>query len=258
MRTTINNPDPVIEFLDMVGASPYEKDARQVRVRGLTAYNLGTMCDTCPFLVEQVANITPSLSGKMISNMLRSGLTSISRDLVDSISTLLPSGEYAVAMLSTLPKFIEIKKWAAKRKTNLGYHAGYGYIRSDFFAGKKIQVDPFGYVEESILPLYSPHLLDKKTIDQFKHQLKKGGRPTALAVTIVDGKHSMSGDSYSAPDHFNLMHFLLDGHHKVMAAYKIGREIDILSFLRITGSGAPTAHNHTPSMMESILATFYG
>jgi len=259
MRMKIDNPNPIIEFVEMVGrsGSPNDEDARQVRVRGLTAYNQGTMCDTCPFLYQQVENITPSLSGVNVSNMLRSGLSSISIEMVNSISTLLPSGDYAVAKLTTLPKFIEIKKWIVKRDVKLGYAVGYGYIGSDFFLGREIQVDPFGYVEESILPLYSLNYLDRKTIDQYKHHFGMGKKPTALALTIVDGKHSMMGDAFDAPDAFNLMHFLLDGHHKVMAAYEAGAEIDILSFFRITGSGGTTTHNHTPTMMELILASLY-
>jgi hypothetical protein len=259
MRITINNPDPVVEFMEMVGMSPYDNDARQVRVRGLTAYNQGTMCDTCPFLYEQVESVTPSLSGIDISNMLRSGLSDISKELVDSISTLVPSGDYAVAKLTTLPKFIEIKKWArsAKRDARFGYPVGYGYIENDFFIGRKFQVDPFGYVEESILPLYSINHLNQKTTDYYKNQLEMGKKPVALALTIVDGKHSMSGSGYSAPDVFNIMHFLLDGHHKVMAACEARIEIDILSFFRITGSGGTTTHTHTPPMMDLILASLY-
>ena len=55
--------------------------------------------------------------------------------------------------------------------------------------------------------------------------------PTALALSIADVRCV----SQRRLD-WKLIHFLLDGHHKIEAASRLGREITLLSFLSVSES----------------------
>ena len=59
-------------------------------------------------------------------------------------------------------------------------------------------------------------------------EFESGHNPTALALSIYDSRAPMGRYYQNA-----LAHFLLDGHHKVMAASQLSRPISILSFLRL-------------------------
>jgi hypothetical protein len=69
--------------------------------------------------------------------------------------------------------------------------------------------------------------LNATRVEYYKTKLRAGQHPTALAVTIFDGRVPM-GSGYNQ---HAIAHFLLDGHHKVMAASQLGEPISLLSFL---------------------------
>ena len=82
--------------------------------------------------------------------------------------------------------------------------------------------------------------------------------PTALAITIAEGKHFMSGSGYDAPDAISLMHFLIDGHHKIYAASQLNKPITLLSFLyNYIGASIVYTHPHDPDLQQRMFDLYY-
>lgn len=86
---------------------------------------------------------------------------------------------------------------------------------------------------EAVLPIVQEAQLNQATIDTYTSLMQNGLRPTALALSVVDVR-VLSGRGLD----WRLMHFLLDGHHKIMAADRSGKPITLLSFLNISESFA--------------------
>ena len=68
--------------------------------------------------------------------------------------------------------------------------------------------------------------------DLYLSILKQQTIPTALAVSILDLKKAVDAES-EIGTHWCLVHFLLDGHHKIYAAAQARRAITLLSFLAV-------------------------
>ncbi|MFI6814870.1 hypothetical protein ACIBG7_20880 [Nonomuraea sp. NPDC050328] len=52
---------------------------------------------------------------------------------------------------------------------------------------------------------------------------------TAVSLGVLD----VSGPYFSDRQHWNLFHYLLDGHHKLLAAARAGRPLRLLSFVSV-------------------------
>lgn len=81
---------------------------------------------------------------------------------------------------------------------------------------------------EIILPIVAHSHLNADRIDFYKREFENGLKPTALAFSIYDGRvirGEYQQNTYA--------HFLLDGHHKVMAASEMSLAISVLSFTRL-------------------------
>ena len=75
-----------------------------------------------------------------------------------------------------------------------------------------------------------------------------GERPTVLAISILD--RTQPHDKRDS--HSGLIHFILDGHHKIEAAARIGAEISVLSMLSIDDSLAdPEKVRGIPALINS-------
>ena len=77
--------------------------------------------------------------------------------------------------------------------------------------------------------------------------LRAGETPTALAISVVDVR-CPAGRFWDV----TLLHFLLDGHHKMTAASDLNRPINVLSLL---WKDWPFTH---PQFLEKVLELRYG
>jgi hypothetical protein len=77
-----------------------------------------------------------------------------------------------------------------------------------------------------LLPIVPRSQLNEKRVTDYRAIFKSGEEPTALAFSLYDYR-IVAGQFGEVA----LAHFLLDGHHKVMAASQMSRSISVLSFL---------------------------
>lgn len=242
----VNNPNPVLNF-ELSTEEPTRTSSRFLTVNGQRVFDLGILCETCSFLYTRLSQISLPLKADELSSFLSDGLKSVDNKIIKTVERLLPSGQYATGLITVQPEFVK----------HLGY-VGYGSVEESFYLAGTDKVDEHGEIQQAIVPLFSPESIRKDIVEKYKKQLDDGRKPTALAISIAEGKHSMSGPGYDSPDCISLMHFLIDGHHKVYAASETGKPITVLSFLfDYEWAELTTTHQHNPSMTDVMFERYY-
>ncbi len=185
-------------------------------------YLLSNTCGTCEAIFSQVSNAKLPLAPEELSQQLRLGLKEVTQPIIDTVATILPVGDYIVNLIKVTPKFVPSRKPIGSDSNK----------RLEYYKGKEIfstnQEDSFF---ERFFPLVQSKLLQRPIIDSYKTKIKNGEMPTALALSLVDVRF-ISGRILA----WQLVHFLLDGHHKMMAASELNVPLNILSFLSKTNS----------------------
>lgn len=252
---TVANAHPVVQFdpaSDSTDTSLHPGSNRSLLIHDQRVFDLGVICETCSFLYQRLHTPPRSLTPTLLADLLNHGITTIAPSLIETLTPLLPSGTYHIGLFSESPIFIA--QPAGHSST-----VGYGEVHTPFYRLPAQHVDAHGLIEQAIVPLFSPTQLDPQRVQFYKQQLQNGQLSTALAISIVEGKHVMGGNSYQAPDCLSVMHFLLDGHHKLAAASQTGQSLSILSFLyRYRWASIVTTHPHEPSLTQVLLERYYG
>jgi hypothetical protein len=79
-----------------------------------------------------------------------------------------------------------------------------------------------------ILPIVERSQLNTDRIAFYKREFENGINPIALAFSMYD-ERVIRGEYYQN----TFAHFLLDGHHKIMAASEMAVTVSMLSFTRL-------------------------
>jgi hypothetical protein len=84
------------------------------------------------------------------------------------------------------------------------------------------------------MPLHLPSQLRRERIDFWKHEAEQGTTLTALALSVIDNQAPAmepADPKYEYEEQFLLANCLLDGHHRVQAAFELGMPIRILALV---------------------------
>jgi hypothetical protein len=221
-------------------AFPLSQDTNRPWWRYLTLgdtqlYFLGNVCETCELLFSRVHTATLPLTPDEVRVKLQSGLRTLEQSLLDTIAPTLPTGGYHVSLITLRPKVLH-------RTVSDADAPPFTYYQTN-----DQRVDRHRTLHELVLPIMGETALDPATIESYRMQLRTGHQPTAVALSMVDVRYP-SGRGFE----WNLVHFLLDGHHKMRAASQQRRPITLLSFLSIDQSLAREAVlNETISLKYS-------
>lgn len=212
-------------------------------------HNVGYECDTCGGLFSLVEPIPKPLAAEQISGLLASTIDDITIDLLESLSPLLPKGSYRVGLLQCIPRLRQSPSNSSL--TEMEY-------QSYSFLGRSLAIEMIGicqrfsedeplpdptkeeiYIElleedEVILPHRNYATLDWSRVSHYISVLHGGVTPTAVALSIGEGRHPQG--KYESK---RLTHFLIDGHHKMFAAATSFKPIHILSFFSVTNTRVP-------------------
>ncbi len=96
--------------------------------------------------------------------------------------------------------------------------------------------------------------LDKTRLEYYENEISKGTIPTAICLTVLDIKAPAVWNNNEQPQfvrHWCLAHYILDGHHKLYAAAKAGKPINLLSFLA-TGECILETDNDIETLLDTI------
>ncbi len=194
---------------------------RYLDINGEDIYLIGYPCDTCAALFEIKGDAALPLAPDTLADLLRAGLPEVTTGITETISAILPKGDYLAGLMEIKPRLISPSR--SSRNRPLHYH----------WSQYHTVIDVGHTVQEVMLPLVSRRRLDERRIEWYRDQIRCGTQPTALALSLVDARW-VSGRQLE----WRLVHFLLDGHHKVMAAGDLNQPLTILSFLSFTESFA--------------------
>jgi hypothetical protein len=212
---------------------------RFITLDGKKAYHIGNICGTCAFVFERLPGANDKLSPTELSARLKDGLTEIGEDVVRTAMAVLPAGGYNVLLLNCAPRLVlpakdgdyffeeQVALWGIDGFWGLPHYTKTEYYRTDL-----VKMSNRRGLFEFVVPMFPKNYLHKEAISSYRNALSQGVVPTALAVSILDVKQPANWDG--DPDfteHWCLSHYLLDGHHKVFAAYELGKPVSILSFL---------------------------
>jgi hypothetical protein len=183
---------------------------------GKPLYRLGNLCGTCATIFRLINNANLPLAPNELSQILEDGVQDTNSDIDNTVSHLLPSGQYTVQLITAKPsiKIQEKDDYKLKWSWDVDYLWENNMKESD----NSVEYDV-------IFPIIAQSELMPDRIKHYEEKLKNGSKPTALALTIEDER--APGGRYQE---IVTAHILLDGHHKVMAASRLSYPITVLSY----------------------------
>jgi hypothetical protein len=193
-------------------------------------YLIGNICDTCEAVFGLAGESQYALAPAEIGEMLRSSMDKVPQPFVDSMVKILPNGKYLIGLISVKPA---LQESPAEEKTTSNLQKppdrAYQHMRRpDYY-----WTMPGENWQELFLPILAKTGFDAQQVDFYRRQIEAGTTPTALAFTLMD-RRTPAGRYIQ----HTIAHFLLDGHHKMMAASLLNAPIKLLSCINISESFA--------------------
>jgi hypothetical protein len=212
---------------------------RYLLLKGVQAYHLGNVCDTCEFLFQRLSGADKKVSPVEVGERLRHAVDGLEDGIIDSIERALPAGRYEAMVLELTPTLVQpgssgdyftheqVELWGVDPFWNLPHDP-----RTEYYRGDPLSLGEGRELFEFAVPMMPSNWLEAETIDRYARRLATGERATALAISILDVKQPAiwEGDP-AVREHWCLTHYLLDGHHKTLAAARTQRPLQLLSFL---------------------------
>lgn len=186
-------------------------------IHGQPLYHIGNNCGTCNAIFERVKNANLPLTSQQLSERLNIGFESLPEDIFETVATLLPKGRYRAELLTVMPLF----STQENRPSSIS-------CKADYFWICHLTETKHGADYEIILPIVDRLQLNTDKIAFYKRELENRLRPIALTFSMYD-ERTVRGAYYQN----TFAHFLLDGHHKVMAASEMYHAISMLTFTRL-------------------------
>jgi hypothetical protein len=116
--------------------------------------------------------------------------------------------------------------------------------RTKYYRGADKPLGEGAYLYELLIPMFPDSWCDAKRVSEFEVHLQEGGHPTALAISVLDIKQPANWDGDpSVTSHWCLAHYIIDGHHKILAASHSKRPVGLLSILALD-RGVSSAQDH--------------
>lgn len=214
---------------------------RYLAIDGKEVFDLGFPCESCTIVFSRVDAATIPMSPPEISAALGAGVSSLDDPLLASISHLVPVGEYVVALLTISPRLVapgEPDEYFAneyRRTTDRKADAGTAYFR-----GRTTELTPGAASDSSAtfielaVPLVPIGSLDPSVLSAWEVELAAGADPTVFALSDLQWVGLNHWESDFEPDpktQVVLTHFLLDGHHKMLAAARTQSTVGLLAFV---------------------------
>lgn len=224
-------------------------------VHGKDAVEFAASCGTCGLIFEQKGVVDRPISDVEAVELL-GDLSSIpSAASLELLAQPLPSGRYSVGVFSGVADLAlpgAASDFFVEHVVRLNGEGG--APQSAYLRHGEEQVIPkalrWGGGLESALattliyPLQDIGRPDEQRVQHWIDHHAAGGTLTALAVSIVDQQAPAMDPpdlSYPHREHRVLVHFLIDGHHRAVAAARLGAPLRLPSFASLDHSNADEA-----------------
>lgn len=212
---------------------------RYLLLRGERAFHVGNVCDTCEFFFERLDGASDKVSPEGVAARLRGGVHDLDGEVVRAVMPVLPVGRYHAMLLDVTPDLVqpgEPADYFSREQVELwGIDPALGKPhdpRTEYYRAPSLPLRDGRQFFEFLVPLMPNARLDEETVAGYDERLRLGEHPTALAVSVLDVKQPADWEGDPAvTEHWCLAHYLLDGHHKALAAARAHHPLRLLSFL---------------------------
>lgn len=176
-----------------------------------------------------------------IRNLLNRGIVKL--DDVDILKSIFPNGEYTVLRTEISPRLTFPNDKNDYFITDLfeaweDENEGQSEVNHEYYRGLSNEIKESEKLFEFFIPIYKTDDLNEVRINEYMELIQDGLKPTVLALGVLDVKQSMSYPEINGEvivpkfdTHWCFANYLIDGHHKIMAANRLGRTISIVSFI---------------------------
>ena len=250
MRLGVSPTEAVVRFSTGTEPDGAWGGQRLLLLRERPAFELSHWCGTCPFLFERREGADGTLSDQQMAGRLRDGLTGLDDDVLRAYGSLLPDGDYVPLLLTIVPELVapseprdyfsheQVATWGLDTFWGLPAHP-----RTVYYRTHETPVSDGQHLYEFVVPMVPPTWNDRAIVDRFVERLQHDGLtpPTAIAVSTLDVCQPATGGGTDHYEHWALSHFLLDGHHKLEAAARLGAPLTLLTLLSVAGGLADAA-----------------
>lgn len=251
----LGGPDAMVGFSD-----PAKTMARNLLLDGKPAYELSWGCGTCALLFRRLDGANSAVSVDLLRDRLSRRADTIDADVVDVFGALLAAGEYLTLLVEVTPRLVtpmrdgdyfaeeQVATWGLSSFTGLPEYPGVAYYRAGQY-----ELAANDRLFEFVVPMVPATWNEPGTVAEYERGLVRGDLPTAVALGILDvAAPAVSSPGLSYQRHWGLMHFLLDGHHKMQAAARTGRPVRLLSFVALSeGTGSREQALRVPEILRA-------
>ncbi|MFK0009146.1 hypothetical protein ACIQTZ_19080 [Paenarthrobacter sp. NPDC090520] len=204
------------------------------------AFNLSFWCGTCPLVFERLEGATETVSIPEVQLQLNSGLEGIDDGVLNALASVLPAGQYIPLLLEVRPGLVYPGKpgdyFSEEQVDTWGLSGFWGlpeYPSTPYYRTWQAPVDQTAHAFEFVVPMVPPTWNDSGRVAEYSAMLADVSTPTAVSVSVLDVCQPAMDNGSDYYVHWGLMHFLLDGHHKMQAAAESGRPLRLLSLLAV-------------------------
>jgi hypothetical protein len=224
----------------------FETDSglRYLLIDGRRAYSIGIGCQTCGVLFERLSGANQEVQVDAAAEKLRQGVSSLDEEVVETIGQGIPEGEFCALLAEARVILVrpgnsqdyfvneQIALWGEDNFWCLPHDPRVPYYRAgEHDLGQRRRLFNF------IVPMFPTKWLALKTVSEYMQELRTKGSGTAVSLSVLDVRSPVDWIGDRDPDvveHWCLIHFLIDGHHKLHAASESGRPLRLLSFLALS------------------------
>jgi hypothetical protein len=224
--------------LSFARPEPGRPGLRQLRLDGEGAYSLTFWCGTCPLVFERLGGANRKVLEEF-EGRLNGGLSSLDEDVIAIASRVIPDATYMPLLLELSPQLVSPSQssdyFAHEQVEHRGIDQFWGLPnnpRTPYYRGASVKTGEHDRLFEFIVPMVPPSWNDEARVAEYEGLARTGLTPTVLALSILD--RTQPFDSLEA--HWGLMHFVLDGHHKLQAAARSGTSVTMLALVSIDDS----------------------
>lgn len=244
LRLGVDEATAVLRFGQESKAQQRGPGRRLLWLRGKAAFELTFWCGTCPVMFERLQGAAQTLSIAELGDKLRRGLGEIDPDVVAAFGELLPAGRYLPMLLQVAPRLVtpvaEGDYFAHEQVGTWGVNSFWGLPenpRTPYYRTFETPVTPSAHLYEFVVPMVPPTWNDASRVRRYEQALQGSSLPTAVAVSLLDiSKPAVADHGSDYYEHQALVHFLLDGHHKVQAAAAVKRPLQLLALVAVDAS----------------------
>ena len=220
----ISNSNSPISFEEPISKGG-SKLFRELCINKQSIFSYGPNCETCEFIINKCNHFSSSITVNELRDILNHHVEELSGNIINQIQTILPNGTFGVIQRNVKPKissnddfnfskdytYYEINKINIAQMVNISKLENYTYQELN--------------VNEYILPIQENIYFNENVIKQYEQMVLKQNTPCAIAISILE---IHGRDNWFT---INLLHFILDGHHKIRAAANTNSSIKLLSFI---------------------------